>query len=127
MATVDSPPLSTSAAPVENRDEKQFNSIQVSMDKSPSFYARIGERMLKGSREKPAYNEVVITGLGMATKTAIGAASVMEKNNAATIKHVETSHPTSTRGKRRVPKLTITLLKTPEEVQEDPPADVLVA
>eukprot|EP00914_Ancora_sagittata_P023684 GHVO01046716.1.p2 GENE.GHVO01046716.1~~GHVO01046716.1.p2 ORF type:complete len:129 (-),score=22.46 GHVO01046716.1:117-464(-) len=95
--------------------ERAANSIQVSLDKLPTFYARIGRRMFGGSADKPPFDEVVITGLGMATKTAIGAASIIERENIAFIGKVETAYFSSTRSKRRIPKITITLAKNPED------------
>ncbi|PFH37500.1 alba 2 [Besnoitia besnoiti] len=91
------------------------NSILVSMDKIPGFYARIGKRMLVGRDDKPPCDEVIITGLGMATKTAIGAASLLQRDNSATITKVETSYFPSTRTSlKMVPKITIICTKTPE-------------
>lgn len=127
MADVDSAPEAGSPRPDESEDEKPMNSIQVSMDKTPSFYARIGERMLKGSPDKPAYDEVIVTGLGMATKTAIGAVSILERNNAATVQNIETSYPASTRGKRHVPKVTILLKKNPDEAGGSSTGETAVA
>lgn len=51
------------------------------MTKKPTFYARIGKRMFTGNEEKNPFDEVIITGLGSATKIAIGAASIMEKED----------------------------------------------
>eukprot|EP00923_Selenidium_pygospionis_P022849 GHVN01039601.1.p1 GENE.GHVN01039601.1~~GHVN01039601.1.p1 ORF type:complete len:135 (+),score=29.20 GHVN01039601.1:60-464(+) len=98
----------------ETDDSRMVNSIQVSWEKPPNFYAKIGEKIMKGSEDKPAYDEVIMTGLGMATKIAIGAAAALETNGSATIMKIETSYPTSTRGRRRVPKVTITLTKNPD-------------
>ncbi|CBZ55731.1 conserved hypothetical protein [Neospora caninum Liverpool] len=95
------------------------NSILVSMDKIPGFYARIGKRMLVGRDDKPACDEVIITGLGMATKTAIGAASLLQRDNSATITKVETSYFPSTRtALKMVPKITIVCTKTPEFAEQ---------
>lgn len=59
--------------------------------------------------------QVIITGLGMATKTAIGAASIMERDKQGFIKSIETSYFASTRGGgRRLPKVTITVAKNPD-------------
>eukprot|EP00923_Selenidium_pygospionis_P052003 GHVN01090019.1.p1 GENE.GHVN01090019.1~~GHVN01090019.1.p1 ORF type:complete len:135 (+),score=13.29 GHVN01090019.1:50-454(+) len=107
-------PKGEESAEQPEQEGRPLTSIQVSLDKTPTFYAKIGERMLKGSPERPALEEVIVTGLGMATKTAIGAASIMERNETGTIYKVQTSYPTSTRGKWRVPKITITLHKNPD-------------
>lgn len=97
------------------KDERHSNSIQVCLERTPAFYARIGRRMLHGSPEsnKPTFDEVVVTGLGTATKIAVGAASLMEKDQQAFIKKIETSFFASSRGPRRLPKITVTLLKNP--------------
>jgi len=101
------------ASPQSVSEDRPLNSIQVSGDKTPTFYARIGARMLSGSPDdKQFFEEIIITGLGIATKTAIGAASIMEREQSGVIKRVETCVHASNRGaKRRIPKITITLLK----------------
>ncbi|CRG96917.1 DNA/RNA-binding protein Alba 3, putative [Plasmodium gallinaceum] len=71
----------------EVSQERTENSIQVSMTKKPTFYARIGKRMFTGNEEKNPFDEVIITGLGSATKIAIGAASIMEKEDIGCIYH----------------------------------------
>jgi len=87
--------------------------IQVSVEKTPHFYARLGKRMLMTSEEG-----VIVTGLGNATNVAIGAASIMEREDVATITKVETAYFTSNRAKRRLPKITITLLRNPKLLEE---------
>lgn len=57
----------------------------------------------------------------MATKTAIGAASIMERDQQAFIKRIETSYFSSSRGPRRLPKVTITMLKNPDAPKMDLP------
>jgi len=120
---VESPTSTSKNTPQSLPEDRPANAIQVSLEKTPTFYARIGRRMLSGSADKPSFDEVIITGLGMATKTAIGAASIMEREQAAVIKKVETCIHASNRGaKRRIPKITITLLKNmdaPPEAEEE--------
>ena len=94
------------------------NTIQVSLDRAPLFFARIGRRMMHGSEdaadgEKPTFDEVVITGLGMATKTAVGAASCLERDQQAFTKRVETAYFASELSGRRLPKISITMVKNP--------------
>lgn len=68
--------------------------------------------------------QVVITGLGMATRTAISTASLMEKDRQAFIKNIETSYFASTRGQsRRLPKVTITMVKNPDAPNMDSPVE----
>lgn len=68
--------------------------------------------------------QVVITGLGMATKTAIGAASIMERDQQAFIKIIETSYFSSARGPRRLPKITIIMVKNPNApILDDKPKE----
>lgn len=110
----DDPPAPPNPEAENVEGHELSNSIQVSLEKKPGFYARIGERMLTGLPGKPKFDEVVIAGLGMATKTAIGAASILEKSNTAVIKSIQTSYPTSTRDKRRVAKIAITLVRHPD-------------
>ncbi|ETW36493.1 hypothetical protein PFTANZ_02795 [Plasmodium falciparum Tanzania (2000708)] len=88
----------------------------VSMTKKPTFYARIGKRMFTGNEEKNPFDEVIITGLGNATKIAIGAASIMEKEDIGQIVKVQTAYFSSDRINRRIPKITIVLKKHPDFV-----------
>lgn len=109
----------TEGEAVANANTRPENSILVSMDKIPGFYARIGKRMLVGRDDNPPCNQVTITGLGMATKTAIGAASLLQRDNSATITKVETSYFPSTRtALKMVPKITIVCTKTPEFAEQ---------
>ncbi|SBS99912.1 DNA/RNA-binding protein Alba 3, putative (ALBA3) [Plasmodium malariae] len=88
----------------------------VSMTKKPTFYARIGKRMFTGNEEKNPFDEVIITGLGSATKIAIGAASIMEKEDIGQIIKIQTAYFSSDRINRRIPKITIVLRKHPDFV-----------
>lgn len=94
--------------------ERAENAIQVSLAKKPIFYARIGKRMFTGNEEKSPFEEVIITGLGSATKIAIGVASIMEKEYIGLIKRVTTTYFSSDRIKRRVPKITIVMRRHPD-------------
>lgn len=41
------------------QQERQANSIQVCLDRTPTFYSRIGRRLLHGSSDnKPTFDEV---------------------------------------------------------------------
>ncbi|CRG99614.1 DNA/RNA-binding protein Alba 3, putative [Plasmodium relictum] len=100
----------------EVSQERTENSIQVSMTKKPTFYARIGKRMFTGNEEKNPFDEVIITGLGSATKIAIGAASIMEKEDIGQITKVQTAYFSSDRINRRIPKITIVLKRHPDFV-----------
>lgn len=59
----------------------------------------------------------------MATKTVIGTASIMERDEQASIKRIETSYFSSARGPRRLPKVTITMLKNPNAPKMDTPSN----
>lgn len=55
----------------------------------------------------------------MATKTAIGAASLLQRDNSATITKVETSYfPSTKTALKMVPKITIVCRKTPEFAEQ---------
>ncbi|VWU50837.1 DNA/RNA-binding protein Alba 3 [Hepatocystis sp. ex Piliocolobus tephrosceles] len=100
----------------EISEERAENSIQVSVSKGPTFYAKIGRRMFTGSEQKNPFDEVIITGLGSATKIAIGAASIMEKEYSGKIIKVQTAYFSSDRINRKIPKITIILKKHPDFV-----------
>lgn len=93
------------------------NSIQVSLDRQPRFYARLARRMMLGDAENNAhdvgYDTVVLSGLGMAMKVAIGAASLLENEEAGVIRKVETCVLESSKNRRRVPKISILVEKGP--------------
>eukprot|EP00918_Siedleckia_nematoides_P083427 GHVU01182887.1.p4 GENE.GHVU01182887.1~~GHVU01182887.1.p4 ORF type:complete len:101 (+),score=24.53 GHVU01182887.1:808-1110(+) len=77
--------------------------------------------MFGGYNEKPAFDEIVITGLGTATKTAIGAASMLEREKEAVITKIETCYHSSLRGTRkRLPKITITVIRHPDAPPPEP-------
>ena len=95
--------------------ERAANSIHVGVGRAPKFYSRLGANMLHGAGDrKPTHDEILITGLGLATRFAISAACIMERDNQGYISSIETSYFPSTRGVlRRVPKITIKMVKDP--------------
>eukprot|EP01070_Trichotokara_eunicae_P004086 Trichotokara_eunicae@DN3745_c0_g1_i1.p1 len=99
----------------DQQSEKAANSIQVSLQKTPSFYARIARKMMTGGGDKEVFDHVIVTGLGMATKIAIGTAGRLEEEKAATVTKIETSYFQSSRttAARRIPKITLTLQRNP--------------
>eukprot|EP00921_Rhytidocystis_pertsovi_P001233 GHVQ01002095.1.p1 GENE.GHVQ01002095.1~~GHVQ01002095.1.p1 ORF type:complete len:236 (+),score=71.15 GHVQ01002095.1:106-708(+) len=87
------------------------NSVQVSTEKPVNFYAMVARRLLSGKAGKDAFKEVKISGLGSAIKTAVGVVGLMERENTAVIGNIETSMFESSKNKRRVPKISISITK----------------
>ncbi|KAL8425182.1 hypothetical protein Efla_007528 [Eimeria flavescens] len=93
------------------RPERSENFILVSLERTPRFYARIGKRILMGREGKDAFDEFSVSGLGMATKVAIGTAALLQSEGCVTIEKVETAYFASAR-RKLVPKITIVCKKT---------------
>ncbi|XP_022589060.2 uncharacterized protein LOC34618178 [Cyclospora cayetanensis] len=93
------------------RPERSENFILVSLERTPRFYARIGKRILMGREGKEAFDEFSVSGLGMATKVAIGTAALLQDEGCVTIEKVETAYFASAR-RKFVPKITILCKKT---------------
>eukprot|EP00668_Euglena_longa_P000517 GGOE01000642.1.p1 GENE.GGOE01000642.1~~GGOE01000642.1.p1 ORF type:complete len:123 (-),score=6.42 GGOE01000642.1:365-733(-) len=99
-------------APAEHK-EGTANTISVSLQRSPVFYANLTKRFLHGGEL-----EVKLTGLGDATTTVVGACEILKRQEGlVTVTKVETS--LSERGQAR---LMVIVTKGPkfDELDKDP-------
>eukprot|EP00922_Rhytidocystis_sp_ex-Travisia-forbesii_P018047 GHVS01026878.1.p2 GENE.GHVS01026878.1~~GHVS01026878.1.p2 ORF type:complete len:146 (-),score=16.50 GHVS01026878.1:455-892(-) len=96
----------------DNAEQSPDNAILVSLEKLPHFYCRLAKKLMTGRDGQPAHEQITLSGLGMAMKIAIGAASLLEAEGAADIKLIETCVFESSRNRRRLPKIVITMDRT---------------
>eukprot|EP01004_Peranema_trichophorum_P010709 NODE_9535_length_582_cov_200.599129_g8898_i0.p1 GENE.NODE_9535_length_582_cov_200.599129_g8898_i0~~NODE_9535_length_582_cov_200.599129_g8898_i0.p1 ORF type:complete len:113 (-),score=20.81 NODE_9535_length_582_cov_200.599129_g8898_i0:186-524(-) len=81
------------------------NTINISLQRSPVFYANLAKRFLHGGEA-----EVKLTGLGDATTTVVGAAEILKRQEGlAVIKTIETSL-----SERNLSRLLVVVTKGPK-------------
>eukprot|EP00993_Chasmostoma_nieuportense_P005837 NODE_6454_length_533_cov_26.864532_g6289_i0.p2 GENE.NODE_6454_length_533_cov_26.864532_g6289_i0~~NODE_6454_length_533_cov_26.864532_g6289_i0.p2 ORF type:complete len:145 (-),score=29.81 NODE_6454_length_533_cov_26.864532_g6289_i0:98-472(-) len=113
MTEAPSAPATAPAAVDKEHPPKPTNTINISLQRSPVFYANLAKRFINGGE-----SEVKLTGLGDATNTVVGAAEILKRQDGmVNVKKMETSM--SDRGLSR---LLVVVTKGPrfDELYEEP-------